>query len=180
MTVTALQTLSVPPGPFSKSWSRAIGKRQGTNKTARKFDCDHRHTIHLVSKCCNRRCNQCDFEGSPATKFSRRAAAAAGQIPRAGMKEFWGSKVLPNATPSETCMPHRLKITQATLDPEGIKQLKEGTRVYLYGCLKVRGPKGAEERQRFIITTFKVGQKETSSVSISFDPSTLVSFQVSS
>ena len=45
---------------FSKSWS--IGKRQGTNKTARKFDCDHRHTIHPVSKCCNRRCNQCDFE----------------------------------------------------------------------------------------------------------------------
>jgi hypothetical protein len=100
-------------------------------------------------------------------------------LPRVfAMKEFWGSVVLPNATPSETCLPHRLKITQATLDPEGSKKLKSGTKIHVYGVIKVRGPRGALERQRFIVTTMKVGQKETTNVSLSFDPSTLVSFQV--
>ena len=94
------------------------------------------------------------------------------------MKEFWGSIVLPNATPSETCIPHRLKITSASLDPDGIKRLKPGTNIYVHGSLKVRGAKGAEERQRFIVTTLKIGQKESCSVSISLDPSTLVTFQV--
>jgi len=31
---------------------------------------------------------------------------------------FWGSAVQPQATPSDTCLPHQLRITKAVLDPE--------------------------------------------------------------
>ncbi len=41
---------------------------------------------------------------------------------------FFGAVVLPDATPSQTCLPHRLRITQASLG-EGVTKLSKGDRI---------------------------------------------------
>jgi hypothetical protein len=41
---------------------------------------------------------------------------------------FFGAVVLPDSTPSQTCIPHRLRITQASLG-DGVAKLPKGERI---------------------------------------------------
>eukprot|EP00960_Hanusia_phi_P048844 759203-Hanusia_phi.AAC.4 len=94
------------------------------------------------------------------------------------MFTFWGSKIMPNVTPSEICLPFRLKITLATLDPEEAKKLPVGTRISVWATQKERGPKGALSGQKALIATLRTGEVETAISNHEFYESTLLSFSV--
>lgn len=95
------------------------------------------------------------------------------------MTSFWGSKVLANATPSEICMPHRLKITQVTLDGQGAEKLKVGQRVQVWATQKRRGQRGAREGCKVLLGCLEAGKLETLPCALDIEKSTLVSFSIS-
>jgi len=103
-----------------------------------------------------------------------------------GIYSFWGSKVKPDGTPSEICLPSTLNITTVCLDPEvspptgptlaaprpsrlaccipraltcvpGCQaEVAPGSRVSVWAARKERGPKGALEVERSLIATLQV------------------------
>ncbi|KAJ1469263.1 hypothetical protein T484DRAFT_1852323 [Baffinella frigidus] len=90
-----------------------------------------------------------------------------------GVYSFWGSKVQPDGTPSEICLPATLNITTACLDPD--VEVKPGSRVTVWAAKKERGPKGALEVQRSLICTLQAGRVETAQCKVVFEKATLLS-----
>ena len=96
---------------------------------------------------------------------------------------FWGSAVQPQATPSETCLPHQLRITKAVLDPVQAAKLKPGTRVSIWATQKMRpqrrGVLQPVESKRTLVAILVSSQRESVDTRLNFRNSTLLSFSVS-
>eukprot|EP00961_Rhodomonas_salina_P016521 222606-Rhodomonas_salina.2 len=94
------------------------------------------------------------------------------------MYSFWAAAVKPMSTPSETCLPHHLTITTATLD-EAAENLPEGTRISVWATQKERGPSGTSVTvAKTLICTLACGRTETVACKTQFHNSTLLSFHV--
>ena len=96
---------------------------------------------------------------------------------------FWGSQVQPRATPSETCLPHRLTITKATLDPEKAAELPPGTRVSVFATQKMRPQRSGALQpvasNRSLVAVLVATHRECVDTRVSFSGSSLISFSVS-
>ena len=95
---------------------------------------------------------------------------------------FWGVSVQPQATPSETCLPHQLKITKATLDPVTAAKLPPGTRVSVWARQKMRPSSGALQpvsSKRSLVAVLVAAHRECVDTRCVFRNSSLVSFSIS-
>lgn len=75
-------------------------------------------------------------------------------------------------------MPHRLRITNATLDAKGAEKLEAGQRVSVWATQKRRGKKGAREGCKVLIGVLVAGKIETQHCCLDIEKGTLVSFTI--
>ena len=98
-------------------------------------------------------------------------------------RSFWGSSVQPQATPSETCLPHQLRITKAVLDPVQAAKLQPGTRVSVWATQKMRPTRSGAlhpvEARKSLVATLVSTHRESVDTSLYFRNSTLLSFSIS-
>jgi FKBP-type peptidyl-prolyl cis-trans isomerase len=96
---------------------------------------------------------------------------------------YWGSAVKPQATPSETCLPHQLHITKAVLDPVQAEKLPPGTRISVWATQKIRphghGVLQPVESNRSLVAVLVTSQRESVDTSLYFRNATLLSLSIS-
>jgi len=99
---------------------------------------------------------------------------------RGGEYSFWGCAVQPQATPSETCLPHQLCITKAALDPVHAAKLPAGTRVSVWVTQKMRPQRGLHpvEAQKSLVAILSAAGRESAETCLTFRNSTLLSFSI--
>ena len=101
-----------------------------------------------------------------------------------GEYSFWGCAVQPQATPSQTCLPHQLCITKAALDPVTAGTLQPGTRVSVWVTQKMRsqGELNPVDAKKSLVAILSAANRESADVCLNFprsSPPTLLSFSVS-
>lgn len=101
-----------------------------------------------------------------------------------GEYSFWGCAVQPQATPSQTCLPHQLCITKAALDPVTAGTLQPGTRVSVWVTQKMRsqGALHPVDAKKSLVAILSAANRESADVCLNFprsSPPTLLSFSVS-